>query len=117
MTPTLLLRGGSPAGAIGASGGPRILSAILQTLVQRLDMGLSAADAVRAPRLHWEGGRVLAEPEMVPVAEAAAAGRWPVLAVPADELVGVCQCIFVDPCRDAVDGAADPRAGGDIAVA
>ncbi len=54
---------------------------------------------------------------MVPVAEAAAAGRWPVLIVPADEPVGVCQCVFVDPGRDAADGAADPRAGGVIAVA
>ncbi len=117
MTPTLLLHDGAPAGVIGASGGPRIPSAILQTLVGRLDLGLAASEAVQAPRLHWEGGRVLVEPAMVAVAATAVRHRWPVETVPADEPIGVCQCVFVDPRRGTVDGAADPRAGGGVALA
>ncbi|MHB1319344.1 MAG: gamma-glutamyltransferase [Anaerolineae bacterium] len=116
MTPTLILRHGAPLGAIGASGGPRILSAILQTLVGRLDLGLPAAEAVQAPRFHWEGGKVWAEPAARASAEAASAGRWQVAEVPDDELVGVCQCVFIDSQSGDVDGAADPRAGGGVAV-
>jgi gamma-glutamyltranspeptidase/glutathione hydrolase len=112
MTPTLLLKNGHPAGALGASGGPRILSAMLQTLVQWRDFGLPPAAAVAAPRLHWEGGRVLAEPGIVSAVRAAA-GDMPVEEMPpGDDHMGVCQCVFIDPQTGTAAGAADRRGGG-----
>jgi len=92
MTPTLPLSGGRPVGAIGASGGPRILSAILQTLVQRLDFGSPVAEAVAVPRPHWEGGQLLAD---------SGAG---------DDRMGVCQAILIDLESGEPGGAGDPRA-------
>jgi gamma-glutamyltranspeptidase/glutathione hydrolase len=62
MSPTILLRDGQPELAVGSAGSNRIRSAILQTIVGCVDRGLSAQDAVRAPRIHYEDGVVYAEP-------------------------------------------------------
>lgn len=44
-----------PIGALGASGGYRIQTAILHALLNRLDHGLDPQAAIDAPRLHAEG--------------------------------------------------------------
>jgi gamma-glutamyltranspeptidase/glutathione hydrolase len=62
MSPTILLRDGQAELAVGSAGSNRIRSAILQTIVGCLDRGLSAQDAVRAPRIHYEDGVIYAEP-------------------------------------------------------
>jgi gamma-glutamyltranspeptidase/glutathione hydrolase len=54
-TPTLVLRDGKPLLAIGAPGGRRIISAVVQSLVNVLDFGLGVQAAVTTPRLHCEG--------------------------------------------------------------
>ncbi len=54
MTPTIVIRDGKAIHALGASGGPKIISATLQVLLNltRFDMPPSAA--VPAPRLHHQ---------------------------------------------------------------
>jgi gamma-glutamyltranspeptidase/glutathione hydrolase len=54
-TPTLVLRDGEPFLALGAPGGRRIISAVVQTLVNVLDWGLGVQAAVTTPRIHCEG--------------------------------------------------------------
>ncbi|MBV9546295.1 MAG: gamma-glutamyltransferase, partial [Chloroflexi bacterium] len=54
-TPTLVLREGRPMMAIGAPGGRRIISALVQSLVNVLDFGLGVQAAVTTPRVHCEG--------------------------------------------------------------
>jgi gamma-glutamyltranspeptidase/glutathione hydrolase len=54
-TPTLVLRDGKPLLAIGAPGGRRIISAVVQSLVNVLDFGLGVQQAVTTPRIHCEG--------------------------------------------------------------
>jgi gamma-glutamyltranspeptidase/glutathione hydrolase len=54
-TPTLVLRDGSPLLAIGAPGGRRIISALVQSLINVLDWGLGVQAAVTTPRIHCEG--------------------------------------------------------------
>jgi gamma-glutamyltranspeptidase/glutathione hydrolase len=54
-TPTVVLRSGRPFMALGAPGGRRIISAVVQSLVNLLDFGLGVQAAVTAPRLHCEG--------------------------------------------------------------
>jgi gamma-glutamyltranspeptidase/glutathione hydrolase len=66
-SPTLVLRQGEPHIAVGAPGGRRIISAVVQSLVNMLDYGLGPQAAVTRPRIHCEGrvtevdGRVDAE--------------------------------------------------------
>jgi len=54
-TPTLVLRDGRPYLAIGAPGGRRIISALVQSLVNILDWQLGVQAAVTTPRVHCEG--------------------------------------------------------------
>jgi len=54
-TPTLVLRDGQPVLAIGAPGGRRIISAVVQSLVHILDWGSGVQAAVTLPRIHCEG--------------------------------------------------------------
>jgi gamma-glutamyltranspeptidase / glutathione hydrolase len=62
MAPTVVLRDGQAELAVGSAGSNRIRSAILQTIVRSIDDGMQAADAVDAPRVHWEDDVVYTEP-------------------------------------------------------
>ena len=50
MTPTLVLRDNQPVLVLGAPGATRIITAVLQTILNYLDFGMSITDAVLAPR-------------------------------------------------------------------
>ena len=55
MVPTIVLgRDGQPLLLVGGRGGPRIISATLQTIVNVVDHRMSIVDAVNAPRLHHQ---------------------------------------------------------------
>lgn len=66
MSPTIVLENGRVRLVAGASGGPKIISATLQTLLGVLVEGRSAADAVDAPRVHhqWMPDRLVMETEV-----------------------------------------------------
>lgn len=51
MAPTIVFADGQPLLAVGSPGGATIITTVLQTLVNRLDLGMSLPDAVAAPRL------------------------------------------------------------------
>jgi gamma-glutamyltranspeptidase/glutathione hydrolase len=55
MTPTLLLKDGSPYLVAGSAAGPRIVTATLQTILNVVDHQMDVQDAVDAPRFHYEG--------------------------------------------------------------
>ncbi|MDQ0662437.1 gamma-glutamyltranspeptidase/glutathione hydrolase [Arthrobacter ulcerisalmonis] len=50
MSPTILLEDGKPFLALGSPGGSTIITTVLQTLVNRIDLGMSIEDALAAPR-------------------------------------------------------------------
>ncbi len=54
MTPTIVERDGRPVLVLGSPGGPRIITAVLETLTNIVDYGLSPQDAVAAPRFHHQ---------------------------------------------------------------
>ena len=62
MAPTLALDGEGLALAVGAAGGTRLRSALIQVVSGILDEGLSAGDAVGRPRIHPVGDVVHLEP-------------------------------------------------------
>jgi len=63
MSPTIVLRGKRPELIVGAAGGPRIISATLQTILNVIDFGMPVDAAVSAPRVHhqWLPERLNAE--------------------------------------------------------
>jgi gamma-glutamyltranspeptidase/glutathione hydrolase len=50
MAPTIVLKDGKPAYALGSPGGATIITTVLQTLVNRIDLGMTLPEAVAAPR-------------------------------------------------------------------
>jgi gamma-glutamyltranspeptidase/glutathione hydrolase len=54
MTPTIVLKDGKPAILTGAPGGSRIITAVLQVIVNVIDFKKPLGEAVAAPRLHHQ---------------------------------------------------------------
>lgn len=54
MTPTIVLKDGKPVLVTGSPGGSLIISAVIQVVVDVIDYGLDAAQAVPLPRLHQQ---------------------------------------------------------------
>ena len=54
MTPTLVLKDGKPALVTGSPGGARIITTVLQTVVNTIDFGMNPAEAAAAPRVHHQ---------------------------------------------------------------
>jgi gamma-glutamyltranspeptidase/glutathione hydrolase len=54
MTPTVVEQDGRPVLVLGSPGGPRIITAVLETLTNIVDFGLAPDQAVAAPRFHQQ---------------------------------------------------------------
>lgn len=54
MTPTIVARKGKLAMVAGAPGGGRIINAVLQAILNVIDFGMNAQQAVDAPRIHHQ---------------------------------------------------------------
>jgi gamma-glutamyltranspeptidase / glutathione hydrolase len=62
MAPSVVLRGGRPSLVVGSAGSERLRGAILQVVANVVARGMEVGDAVDAPRIHWDGATVYAEP-------------------------------------------------------
>ena len=64
MTPTIVLKNGKPVLVTGSPGGSRIITTVLQVIVNVLDFKMPVNEAVGAPRLHhqWRPEDVFVEP-------------------------------------------------------
>jgi gamma-glutamyltranspeptidase/glutathione hydrolase len=113
MAPTLVLHHGRPEIAVGSAGSNRIRSAILQTIINVVDRGRSAQDAVDAPRLHYENGVVEAEAGVNAAAlEEIERDGWQVVRWQAKNLYfGGVQAVARNPAGE-LSGGGDPRRGG-----
>jgi gamma-glutamyltranspeptidase/glutathione hydrolase len=66
MAPTIVTRGGEPVLAVGSPGGSTIITTVLQTMVNRIDLGMTLPEAVAAPRAsHRNMPAVTAEPGFI----------------------------------------------------
>ncbi|HET8862863.1 MAG TPA: gamma-glutamyltransferase [Solirubrobacterales bacterium] len=119
MAPTVVRRDGEIELGLGSAGSNRIRSAIVQTVVRAVEQGMSAGEAVRAPRLHVEQGVVQAEPGIDEGALARIeAHGTPVLRRPRINLFfGGVQAVARDRTTGSLSGGGDPRRGGAVATA
>jgi gamma-glutamyltranspeptidase/glutathione hydrolase len=62
MSPTLALDADGVRLVLGSGGSKRIRSAIVQVLCAVLDFGAGVREAVKAPRIHWDGEVLQVEP-------------------------------------------------------
>jgi gamma-glutamyltranspeptidase/glutathione hydrolase len=63
MTPTIVLKDGKPFLVLGAPGGSRIITAVLQVMLNVLDFHMNVQDAIDFPRVHaqWNVPRLEVE--------------------------------------------------------
>jgi len=112
MTPTVVVRHGQAVAALGGSGGPLITTATLQTLLNTLVFGQDAASALATPRIHhqWMPPVLLVEPGI----DEGARRELERLGHHVTEAPELGAVQIVDRRSDGVlDGAADPRKGGE----
>lgn len=114
MAPTLVLKDGEPELVVGSAGSNRIRSAILQTIINVVDRGRGAQEAVDAPRLHYENGVVEAEAGVTPAAlDEIESDGWQVVRWREKNLFfGGTQAVARHPETGALSGGGDPRRGG-----
>jgi gamma-glutamyltranspeptidase/glutathione hydrolase len=110
MSPTIVLKNGKVVLVTGSPGGSRIISTVLQVIVNVLDYHMDVAAAVAAPRLHhqWMPDEVKVEPGFPDEVLAGLRARGHSVA----ESMGYSSAnsIFVTP--NGLLGAPDPRTHG-----
>jgi gamma-glutamyltranspeptidase/glutathione hydrolase len=110
MAPTVVTRHGQAELVLGSAGSSRICGAILQVLVNVLDRGMPAQDAVDAPRMHLSGDHLHVEPGIRPESE------LPVTRFRAPNMFfGGCQVVEMTG-SGLLRGGADHRRDGAIVV-
>ena len=114
MTPTIVLKDGKPFLVTGSPGGSRIITTVLQVIVNVIDRGMDIAEAVSAPRVHdqWLPDQVYAEPGITEDLIAALQARGDKV-VPQRPFTSA-NSIMVTP--KGFVGAADPRSRGALAA-
>jgi gamma-glutamyltranspeptidase/glutathione hydrolase len=114
MTPTIVLKDGKPFLVTGSPGGSRIITAVLQVIVNVIDRGMDIAAAVSAPRMHnqWMPDQVYVEPGFPDAVIAALQTRGDTIV--AQRPFTSANSIMITPAG--MVGAADPRTRGALAA-
>ncbi|MBN1489192.1 MAG: gamma-glutamyltransferase [Phycisphaerae bacterium] len=110
MSPTIVLRDGKPWLTLGAAGGPRIISSVINVLLSVIDSGAPLPEAMRTRRLHhqWQPDEIVASS---PVPEPMADGlRWRGHRIAEQTGAGHLHAIMIEDGW--LIGASDPGKGG-----
>lgn len=110
MAPTIVLKKGKPFLMLGASGGPRIISSVLNVMLSVLDFDMSLEDAMTRIRPHhqWKPNAVMFDAKPDQDLEAGLLKRGHVLSE--HRKTGIVQAIM--RIEGGWRGASDPRKGG-----
>jgi gamma-glutamyltranspeptidase/glutathione hydrolase len=113
MSPTIVFRDGRVFMVTGTPGGSRIITTVLQVLLNVIDHGMNIAEAVAAPRVHhqWLPDRVQAESGLSPDTVRLLEARGHKITIAATS--GSANSILVT--SEGLTGAADPRQRGTLA--
>lgn len=120
MSPTLILKDGSPFMVLGSTGGPRIITSMIQVIINVIDFGMRLQRAIESPRFHCKHDRIYVEsriPENVRRGLRRMGHKvivrkrsWPFRGY--DLFYGGVQAILYDQKTSKVYGGADPRKDG-----
>ncbi len=109
MAPSILVRDNIPELILGSGGSKRIRTAITQVISNIIDFDMDVDQAVKAPRLHWDGKILQTEPDYPEATVGSLRKKWPV------NIWGVQDVYFGGVHAIARGkGGGDPRRGGDV---
>lgn len=110
MTPTIILQNKQLRFVLGSPGGPRIITAVLLTLINRLDYHMSLQQAINAPRYHYQvlPNTVFTEPDAFPFFTRLGLRHFGYTLYPQSTWAAV-EGIEIDPVTHKVTGANDKR--------
>jgi gamma-glutamyltranspeptidase/glutathione hydrolase len=116
MCPTIVSCDGEPVLVLGAPGGTRIITGVLQVILNILDHGLSPVEAVSAPRFDCQSEKLDCEARVPSWVRTEVAKRgFDLVNNPATYgSFALVQAITRDPASGALRGGADPRSGGAV---
>jgi gamma-glutamyltranspeptidase/glutathione hydrolase len=113
MTPTVVLDGDQPVLVLGAPGATRIITAVLQVILNRLDFGMSMTDAVQSPRFDCQGQTIFCQSRIPEFVCAEVRKKHAVQRIPdAHGGMALVHAIAMKPETDQLEGAADTGADG-----
>lgn len=114
LAPTLIFKDGKPYLTIGTPGATRIISALVQIIVNVIDFGMDIDAAIEAPRIHAMGDKLYAEKRFsVEVFDSLRAkGHTLEIKGEFDNYFGGAQGILIDPVNGTLRGGADSRRDG-----
>ena len=112
MSPTIVLKDGQPVLALGAAGGPTIISQVVLALIAVIDLKQPLDAALAQPRIHqqWVPDELRVEAALPAELRAALVKRGHVLKE--EPNYGVSHIVGRSADGKSFIGAADPRAGG-----
>lgn len=117
MTPTIVLRNGKLAMVTGSPGGSRIITIVLETLLDAFDFKMNVQQAVDAPRIHmqWLPDQIQYEPNAFGAAamQTLRADGYAFHEVP---FWGAAEAVLVDPKTGLLYGASDRRYPAGVAL-
>ena len=112
MSPTIVLKDGQPVFTLGAAGGPKIITAVVMTIIYRIDLEMELPRAVTSPRIHhqWIPEELKVQSSLAPGTIAALKGLGhPVTSV---RSLGTLQAIGVGAEGSGFVGVHDPNVAG-----
>ncbi len=114
MSPTIVLKDGKPVLVTGTPGGSRIITGVLQVILNVVDHDMNAAAAVSAPRLHnqWLPDSVWVENGFPPDTLEALRTRGHNIVTPLPQT----SANSIALTKDGLAGAPDPRTRGATAA-
>jgi gamma-glutamyltranspeptidase/glutathione hydrolase len=118
MVPLIMLKDGKPWLAVGAAGGPRIISTVLEIVLSVVDFHVSLQEALDAGRIHhqWMPDEIYWEPNGTnPDSRAALERMGHKFHDKPLEHISDANAVMIDPKTGLRQGGADPRRA-DVAV-
>lgn len=112
MAPTILARDGQPMMVLGAPGASRIITAVLQVILNVVDFGMSVSDAVAAPRFDCQGDLIVCHGRIPEYVCAEVRRRHPIARLPQSYGAMALVHAIVRNAQGVLHGAADPGAAG-----
>lgn len=113
MSPTIVVKDGKTWLVTGSPGGSRIITTVLQMVVNTVDFGMNVAEATNAPRFHhqWLPDELRVEKGFSPDTLKLLEGKGQKVVL--KEAMGSTQSIMVGP-DGTLYGASDPRSPDDL---